>query len=666
MSETSVKAARGRMICAVLLIGTLLLFARAWRHDFVNYDDPDYVTKNVHVQAGLTAESVRWAFATSDVSYWHPLTWLSHMADWQLYGDHPHGHHATSILIHAINAVLVFLVFRRLTGATWASALCAAVFAWHPLRAESVAWVAERKDVLSGFFALATLWAYAVFAQRRRDAAAGAWWFYGAALALFAGGLMSKPMLVTLPAVLLILDWWPLARVTKKRWVALLAEKVPFGVLSLAVSAITIHAQRAVGTLSEVLPPGARLANAVVAVARYVGKFFWPFDLAVLYPHPGFWPAGRVALAVLFFVAVTGIALWQMRRRPWVLAGWLFFLVSLLPASGVVQVGIQSMADRYTYLTMIGIAVAVIWTVREWVTSRGAAVTLATVVLVMLAARTWNQLAVWRDSLALFDHTLKVAPAGNYLAYNNRGLALFAAGRVDEALSDYRESLAINPTWMEANNNLGYTLAQTGHPAEAIPYYRKALAAKPDQPEVQNNLANALSDVGQLDEAVRLYEAVLARQPDHVNALNGLGVTLAMQGHLPEAVAKFEAALRVDPNSGSAHSNLGNAFAILGRRDEAIASYQRALAVRPDDAPTLNTLANVLEAAGRWPEAVATYRRAIAFAAVNPTAHANLGHALAQLGQRDEAIAELRIALQQKPDDAQARAWLAELERAKN
>lgn len=665
MTEVSADARRARWIGLVLFFSTLLLFARGWRHEFVNYDDPDYVTANAHVKAGLTPESVRWAFSTSDISYWHPLTWLSHMADWQIYGDNPHGHHATSLVIHALNAVLVFVVFRRLTGATWLSALLAAVFAWHPMRVESVAWVAERKDVLSGFFALATLWAYAVFAERRRDGAAGAWRFYAGALALFTAGLMSKPMLVTLPAVLLVLDAWPLGRLSKESWARVVAEKVPFGVLSLVVSAVTIHAQKAVGTLSEVLPLHARLANAVIGVARYVGKFFWPVDLSVLYPHPGFWPAGRVALAVVFFVTVTAIAVWQWKRRPWVLAGWLFFLAALLPASGVVQVGIQSMADRYTYLPMLGVAVAVIWTLREWVKSPAARGALASAALLLLAGRTWDQLGVWRDSKTLFDQALRAAPEGNYLAYNNRGLARFKAGRVDDALSDYRESLAINPTWAESNNNLGYTLAQIGRPAEAIPFYEHALQTKPDQLEIRNNLANALSDVGRLDDAVREYEAVLARAPTHVNALNGLGVALAMQGHLPEAVAKFERVLRIDPQNAGAHSNLGNAYALMGKPAEAIAHYQLVLAARPDDAQTLNNLANTFAATGRLEEAVAQYRRAIAIMPTNPTAHANLGSALARLGRRDEAIAELREAIRQKPDYAEARARLAELERGR-
>lgn len=641
-----------------LFVGTLLLFSRTWDHGFVNYDDNDYVTANPHVTTGLTIENVRWAFSTGAVSYWHPLTWISHQADWSLFGANARGHHVVATLWHALNAVLALLACRRLTGSLWLSAIAAALFAWHPLRVESVAWVAERKDLLSGAFGLATVWAYAGYA-RQRAAGRNAFGGYWVALAFFAGGLMSKPMLVTLPLVLLALDFWPLGRLSTTPWWRLALEKLPFAVLSAAVSAVTVVAQREVGTLSEVLPLGARLANAVVAVSRYLGNFIMPVNLAVLYPHPGWWPTTTVTAALVLVAAVSVVAWRQRVRRPWILVGWMWFLLALLPASGVVQVGIQSMADRYTYLPMLGIVIALLWTLRDALTFaslRGYAWIAAGLVLTAAAARTWHQQGYWKDSFTLFDHAVRVTE-GNYLAYNNRGHALYEAGRADEAMADYRRSLEINPRYADAGNNLGHALAERGQPAAAIPLYRTALAAKPGQRDIMVNLANALSDVGQIEESTRLYEEVLAREPDHVNALNGLGVALAQQGRVDAAVTRFEAALRRDPRNASAHGNLGNVAAMSGRRDDAVRHYRQALELKPDSSTWYN-LATVQRELGRTEDAIASYTQAVNLSATNSDAQAMLGFMLAQQGRREDAVRHLRLALQARPDHPQAKAWL--------
>lgn len=654
--------ARRRAVVAVLFLGTLLLFGRAVFNDFVNYDDPDYVTANAHVRAGLTWAGVRWAFFSSDVSYWHPLTWLSHMADWQLYGERPAGHHATSIAWHALAAAMAFLALRRLTGAFWTSAVGAALFAWHPLRVESVAWVAERKDVLGGFFWLLALWAYAGYAEKRR-AGIRAWGSYTLALGAFAAGLMSKPMLVTLPCVLLLLDFWPLGRVPVgarlAAWRALIVEKIPFFALSFAVAAITVVAQKNVGTLSTVLSFDARLANAAVAVVRYVGKFFVPVNLAVLYPHPGTWPPEKVAFGAVFVLGATALAVAQMRRRPWLLAGWLWFLGALVPVSGLVQVGIQSMADRYTYAPILGLQLALLWTVRETLTpaTRRIWACVAAVVLAACAVRTVDQLGVWKNSLTLFGHTVAVTEK-NYLAWNNHGTAQSAAGRIDEAIADYRRSLAIKPDYAEANSNLGSALDGQGRAKEALPFLRAAVRLKPGLLEAHLNLGTALADAGEFDEAFAEFETVLARQPDHAKALDNYGVALAMSDRLPQAIAKIEAALRLQPDDAGAHSNLGNALSLSGQNDAAIAHYRRALELKPGEAQTHNNLANAYIALGRLDEAVASYERALSLRSINPEAHANLGGVLLRLGRRDAAIAHLRTALQQRPDYAQAKAWL--------
>lgn len=650
-----------------LFLTTALLFARAIGGDFVNYDDPGYVTDNPRVKAGVSAEGLAWALRSGEQSNWHPLTWLSHQLDVTLFGLDPRGHHATSVLLHALNAALAFLALRRLTGALWTSALCAAWFAWHPLRVESVAWVAERKDVLSGLFFFATLWAYALYAERRRAGLPGAGRFYALTFAALGLGLMAKPMLVTLPCVLLLLDVWPLRRIGGEKGELLarvVLEKLPFFALAAASSVATYLVQSSGGSVTEALSLGDRLANAVVSVVRYLGKLAWPFDLAAIYPHPGEWPTRKVVACLVIVVALTALAVWQSRRRPWLAIGWLWFLGTLVPVVGIVQVGLQSMADRYTYLPMLGVQMAVLWTAREWAASpavRRWGLALAGIVLLGGAARTWNQIGVWKNSFTLFDHALAVTEK-NYVAHDNRGFFLFNRGQVAEAIADYRASLVINPGYFTANNNLGHALAETGRPAEAVPHYRTALAQQPDHLEVRNNLANALSDLGQLPEAMEHYAFVIARQPDHVNALNGSAVALAMQGNLAEARARLERSLRLAPDNASAHNNLGNVCAMLGEPDAAVRHYRRAAELKPGDGTGFFQAGVLLLQQEKFAEAADSFHRALALKPVNPDAHANLGLALARLGRRDEALRALRTALQQKPDHAQARAWLQQIE----
>ena len=662
------------IICAGLFAGTWLIFSRALGNDFVNYDDPDYVTANAHVLSGLTWDSLRWAFRSGEASNWHPLTWLSHQLDVSLFGMNPRGHHATSVLLHAVNAVLAFLALRRLTGALWTSALGAALFAWHPLRVESVAWIAERKDVLSGCAWFGVLWAYAVYAERRRDGRGGAGWYYGMALVAFVLGLMSKPMLVTLPCVLLLLDFWPLRRLAfargdpskRESCGALMLEKLPFFGFAAASSVITYLVQKGGGSVTSALSLDLRLGNAVVAVARYIGKAFWPFDLAVLYPHPGAWPIHKVVASAVLVAGISAVAMWQWRRRPWITVGWLWFLGTLVPVIGLVQVGLQSMADRYTYLPMVGLQVALLWTAREWFVSPGArriAGAVAAAVLTGCALRSADQLRHWRNSFTLFDQAIAVTDK-NYVAHDNRGLFLFKAGKVVEAMADYRRALAINPAYLNANNNLGYSLAQLGRPAEAVPAYRAALAANPGHIEVRNNLANALSDLGQLAEAMEHYDFVLQRQPGHVNALNGSAVVLAMQNRLPEAKARLEASLRIAPSNASAHNNLGNVCSMLGLRDEAIAHYRRAAELNAGDPHPWMLIGTLQLQADRFAEAAESFQHAIERRPNFPDAHAHRGLALYRIGRREEAIRALRTALQQNPEHAQAKSWLAAIEAA--
>lgn len=675
---------RVRWIAAALFVGTLLLFARAIPHDFVNYDDPDYVTENAHVRGGLSVENLGWAMKSGEASNWHPLTWMSHLEDVSLFGMNPHGHHAKSVMWHALNAVLAFLALRRLTGALWTSALFAALFAWHPLRVESVAWVSERKDVLSGFFWFAVLWLYAVYAERRRGGVVGArvWSVYALMLVAFGLGLMAKPMLVTLPCVLLLLDFWPLRRtpwtentvstgggaaqkIEPVGWLVL--EKVPMLALVAISSRVTFLVQQAGGAVSDALPLDARLANAVVAVVRYLGKFFVPVDLAVLYPHPGHWATGKVLGAFLLVAALTAGAIWQWRRRPWLAVGWLWFLGTLVPVSGVVQVGLQSMADRYTYLPMLGVQLALLWTIRDGLKTPGARTAWAwvgAVALVIFSVATLRQLRVWQNSDTLFTHAIE-ATSDNFVAHDNRGLHRFKAGRIEEAMVDYRESLAINPGYMNANNNLGHALAEQGRSAEAVPLYRVALKAAPNNLEVHNNLANALSDVNQLDEAMEHYDFVLTRRPNHANALNGSGVVLAMKNRLPEAKARIEQSLRLAPDNASAHNNLGNVCSMLKQGDEALAHYRRAAELNPKEPHTLYIIGALLNEQGKFGEAAEVLQRSLALRPNHPDTLAHLGLALVQLGRREDGVRALRAALQVQPGHPQATAWLKAATEAK-
>lgn len=668
---------KGARSLAVALAAVALVALAAWqgvaRNEFVNYDDPDYVTSNARVQRGLSWENVRWAFTTGHASNWHPLTWLSHMADCELFGLNAGAHHAVSAGLHLLNSLLLLVWLRRLTGAIWRSFVVAAFFTLHPLHVESVAWVSERKDVLSGLFFMLTLCAYAQYGLRRAMQQGAArqglrlWAWYGAALALYALGLMAKPMLVTLPFVLLLLDFWPLRRWGPGNtggWRGLagsMVEKVPFLLLSAASSVVTYVAQQRGGAVSTALPLGARIENAWVSYARYLLKTLWPTDLAVLYPHPGHWSGAAVWLSAAVVLGITAVAVRNLGRRPFVSMGWAWYLGMLVPVIGLVQVGIQSMADRYMYLPLIGLLIAGVWSVAELfppLPNRSPILCGATSALLLACAfLTARQIGFWRNSEELFRRTVAVT-RNNYLAHNNLGYYLSGRGQVAEAVEEYRRSLAIKPDYAEALNNLGHALAGQRHHREAIEYYRRALAAQPSHPEVHNNLANALAEIGQVDQAIKHYQFVLERNPEHADAHNNYGIALAMKGQLDEAIEHFQAAIRFKRNYAGAHSNLGNAFAAKRQLAAAIEQYEICLRLNPNDAQAHNNLGNVRAELGQLEEALRHYRRAIELKPENPEAHLNLSIVLLRQGHRDLALAHCRRALELKPDYEAARKHL--------
>ncbi len=567
---------RRDLLVATALAGAILaLYAQTLGFEFVSWDDPQYVTGNRWVREGLSPRGVAWAFSTDRMGSWHPLTWLSHMLDVELFGLAPGGHHAVNAVLHALNTVLVHLLLRVLTGALWRSALVAALFGLHPLHVESVAWVSERKDVLSTFLGLLAIGAYAAYARRpgvRR---------YLMVAGLFALSLMSKPMLVTLPVLLLLLDYWPLRRPLRP---GLLLEKLPLFALSAACGAAALLTQK----LASALPLWQRLSNALLSGVAYLGKTLWPVDLAMFYPHPylpesgAFAPATwRILGAGALLVGVTACAI-VARRRRYIPVGWLWTVISLAPVIGVVQVGGQAMADRYTYFPLIGIFIVTVWGGAELVASLGqrtpaissVAVAAVMALLAALAAGAWRQIGTWRDSLSLYEHALSVTPR--------------------------------NPT---IRFNLANVLRKQGRNAEAIEEYRRALEDAPSDAGIHVNLANALRAHGDPEAAMRHYLTALERSPDDAMAHVNLGSLLREQGRLEEAETQYRHALRVSPRASTAY-NLANLLRERGDLDAAIDLYEQVVARAPGDARAHNNLGAALDQQGDLAGALRHFRTA--------------------------------------------------------
>jgi len=689
---------RSLAVCSVLLFGTLLLFSRTLSHGFLDLDDPDYVTQNRHVLNGLTAANIRWAFTTGAAANWHPIAWLSLMLDAQIYGNYAGGFHFTNNLLHALNAVLAFLVLLKLTSlrakdaappsdAFWACAAVAAVFAWHPLRVESVAWIAERKDVLSAFFFFITLLSYAAFVGPSENRTAKSWAFYILALFLFALGLMSKPMLVTLPFLLLVLDWWPLWRLNRSTFLRLLAEKIPFFALAFASCVITLLVQKNGNAIIESETFRQRWSNAAVSVLRYLQNIAWPRHLAIIYPLPPHRPIPLVVGALVALVFFTVAALWQSPRRPWLLVGWLWFVGLLLPVLGFVQVGLQAMADRYTYLPMLGLLLAVVWTLRELKWSPPLKTALVTLALLACAATTWRQTDFWRTPQALYDHALAVThdnyPAecylGTWLANSGQytdaethlrraialkpdfkdarfklAVTLANLGRLDDAIAAYRELLQINPHHALANYNLGLLLLNQDHPADAIPYFQSALQNKPDYDSALVAIGLAQARLGQTNLATASFEKALALKPADAIARCHFADTLNDWHRGPEALAQYNLALQFDPNSANAHCHYADALAALGRSVEARSQYRLAMELDPKDAAACLGLAMVFEDLDQLPQAVACYQRAVALDPTNAGAQYNLGTMLLNQDHPADALVHFTAAQQLVPDNSSA------------
>jgi tetratricopeptide (TPR) repeat protein len=566
------------------------------------------------------------------------------MLDCQLYGLHPGGHHLTNVLLHTGTVIALFLVLRQMTGALWRSAFVAAVFAIHPLRVESVAWVAERKDVLSGLFFMLTIGAYVRYARRPYSVAR-----FGLVMLLFAMGLMCKPMLVTLPLVLLLLDYWPLHR--EESAGGLVMEKLPLLVLSAASCLATFLAQTGAIQSARSYSLSLRFGNALVTCLVYLGQMVWPAGLAAFYPYPlNGLPAWEVALAGILLAGLSVAAWAERRRQPWLLMGWLWYLAMLLPVIGLIQVGMQAHADRYTYLPQIGICVAVTWLAAEWRVNHVVLGSLMAGILAVLMVCAWKQTAYWENSETLWKHTL-ACTTGNSVAHLNLGIHLRKKGRLDEAITHYQKALQIAPRYAEAENNLGNALCEKGRVDEAIAHYNKALQIKPAFAEAQFNLGKALRLNGKVEEAITRFQKALQLQPDFVPARFNLGNALLQQGKADQAVTHFQRILAINPNDASIHLNLGLCFSRLGRMDEAILQDQKALQLKPVDPGIQNNLAWLLatcpEASLRdGNKAVALARQANELTGgKNPVILHTLAAAFAEAGRFPEAVETAQRAL---------------------
>ena len=641
------------LIMLLLLVATLAVYGQVRTFDFVNYDDPDYVTDNSHVRNGLTKDGAAWAFTTTFAANWFPITWLSHMLDVQLFGLRSGWHHLVNVLLHALSTLLLFALLQRATGAPWKSAFVAFVFALHPLHVESVAWVAERKDVLSGLFWFLTLWAYLNYIERPTAVR------YVSMFLLFCCGLMSKQMIVTLPLAALLLDVWPLRRFQADPRRVIL-EKIPLFCVAAAASVATYLVQQHGGAISSLdeLPFTLRIENSLISYLAYLAKLVWPTNLAMFYPYPATLPLWKAVAAALALAGVTALALVSISRRPYLAVGWLWYLITLGPVIGIVQIGLQSRADRYTYVPMIGISIMLAWGLPDFLQRvpyrKPFLAALSTTACCAWLTVTWFTVQYWRDSVGLFRHAIQVTE-GNYVAHNNLGVALRREGRIEEAVANFKEALRIKPQNGDAQNNIGEALLAQGKVDEATPHIMEALRLQPDSAEAHVNLGAALSKRGQFEEAEKQYRIALRHNPASAEAHCGLGVCLTEEGQLEKALPELQEAIELKSEYADAHYNLGRVLGLLGRTEDAMAQFSEAIRLDPASAEAHFNLGAALVAQDRLIESLEEFQAAIR---INPgylNARFNLGAALASLSRYDEAIAQFSEVLHLKPDWSEAR-----------
>jgi protein O-mannosyl-transferase len=666
------------LILCILAAGTFALFAPALKFGFLNYDDPDYVTKNAHVQSGLGLDNFVWAFTKSYSANWHPLTWISHMLDCQLFGPRAWGHHLTNILFHVANTLLLFLTLRRMTGAIWRSALVAALFAWHPLHVESVAWISERKDVLSTFFWLLTMLAYLEYARRP-----GRKW-YLLTLTGLALGLMSKPMVVTLPFVLLLLDFWPLNRFSnlpwqpsssttltpdplklpKLPWTRLLIEKIPLFGLVILASLATFFAQKSIGAVMGLgtVPLHDRIANIPISYVRYLKKIIWPNDLAIFYPFQS-WSNLQIAAALLFLFASLVLIVLSCRKWPVLAVGWLWFLGTLVPVIGIIQVGTQSMADRYSYIPAIGIFIILAWGLGElaarWRLSPRLLASASTIALIACIAATASTLQTWQNTGTLFGHALEVT-SNNTVAYTSLGFFQIDCGKTNEAKTNFDAALKIVPNWPAALFGEGLLYSTMGDDLTATNYYAQALKSAPSAYRVINIcFANSLYRLGKLPEAADHYTAALNADPADVEANYMLGSILTKLDFNKEAIEYLNTSLQFQPESASAHDQIAQAYSKVGNNNAAFRHYKEAVRIDPNLAHAQRQLGILMAQNGQVTESLKHFEKSAQLEPTNSTAHFALAAAYEMQGQLDKSVEEFSTTSRLDPRNYEARRRLA-------
>lgn len=567
-------------IAAALAVLTIAIYADVVRHQFINLDDTLYISENPMVNRGLSWAGIGWAFTTFQAANWHPLTWLSHMIDSQVFGVYAGGHIFVNVLIHAANTVLLFLFLLRTTGQRWSSALVAALFALHPLHVESVAWAAERKDTLSTFFGLLSLIAYCRYAETRSKSQ------YAWSVTALALGLMSKPMLVTWPFVMLLVDFWPLQR--KSGYRDLIIEKISFFAMATASAVITVVAQTHGGAVRNFVdaPVWLRLSNAIVAYAKYFILTFWPHDLAVYYPFSlaGI-PLWQIIGAIALLLAITILCLLDAKKRPYLLFGWLWFCGTLVPVIGILQVGGQTMADRYHYIPSIGLFAALVFAMSDFIRRRGVGVQVtgiaAAVVLTALAILTFRQIRLWRDSTTLFRHTLAVTPP-NMIIELDYGLVLGQSGQYAEAVAHFAKALQVKSDSFDALINMGIALSQQRRLSEAVPYFQRAANIQPGSAKPHFELGLAYANLKQDSAAVEELQQAVRIEPDNSDARANLGLVLLRLRKVPEATSQLQEAIRLNPDNAEAHNNLGMTLLVTGRARESLFEFETALRLKPE------------------------------------------------------------------------------------
>ncbi len=651
------------LICLFLVLVTFAAFWQVRNNEFINLDDDLYVTDNPHVQEGLTLRGILWAFTTMHAGHWHPITWLSHLFVYDLFGLNPGGHHMANLLFHVANTLLLFLLFQRMTASPWRSGFMAALFALHPLHVESVAWVAERKDVLCAFFWMLTMWAYVSYVQKPK--------LHRCLLVFlcFILALMSKPMAVTLPFVLLLLDYWPLGRLQfdksknddhrRASILRLISEKVPLFFITAIFCWLTLLAQwkgGAVATISK-LPLEIRIENALVCYVMYISKMLWPKGLAVLYPHPVTLPLWEVAGAALLLGMVTVLVIRVGRKRSYSIVGWLWYLGTLVPVIGFIQVGVQAMADRFTYLPLIGLFMMIAYGVpdvlTEWRYRRVLPIASASLVLLILMITTISQVKLWQNSVTLFNHTLKVTN-NNSIIHNNLGVTLARQGKDQEAIVHYKKALEIQPNYADAHYNLGALLARQGKEQEAVAQFIETLRIKSDYTQAHNDLGLILTKQGKIPEALTHFTEAVRTNPNNGVAHLNLGIALLRQGRIPETIFHFNQALRINPKDARVHQNLGVALASQGKTEEAIAHLIQALQINPNNADAHYSLASLLSKQGKDQEAMVHYIEALRINPDDAEAHHQLAEILARQGKNEEAIVHLTEAVRITPNYGEA------------